>query len=217
MISGDYPEFFKRLFGADPEIEIVTFDLPASEFPVDVDECDSWMSTGSRHSVYDDVEWIRRFADLVRQLDRARRRYVGVCFGAQMIGHALGGVVSKAEQGWQVGLKEVEVTESAPWMNPAASSFRILHSNADQIVQAPARMRILGRSPAVDVSVMAVEDHMIGFQGHPEFTLAYASVLMEARRGNFIPTEVVDAGLASLSGQPDNELLANWIARFLRS
>jgi GMP synthase-like glutamine amidotransferase len=62
---------------------------------------------------------------------------------------------------------------------------------------------------------MAVEDHMIGFQGHPEFMLAYASVLMEARREHFIPGEVVDAGLASLSGPPDTELLASWISRFL--
>lgn len=215
-IAGDYPEFFGRFLDIDPEIEIVTFDLTASEFPSDLDECENWISTGSRHSVYDNVEWIHRFIDLVRQLDRERRKYVGVCFGAQMIGHALGGVVGR-ELGWQVGLKEVEVIEPAPWMNPAATSFRILHSNADQIIQTPARMRILGRSDPAAVSLVAVGDHMIGFQGHPEFTSAYASVLIEARRGNLIPGEVVDAGLASLSGQPDTELLASWISRFLRS
>lgn len=216
-IAGDYPEFFKRLFAANFEIEIVTFDLAASEFPDDLDECEGWIGSGSRHSVYEDVGWIHRFADLIRRLDHERRQYVGVCFGAQMIGHALGGVVQRAEQGWQVGLKEVEVKESAPWMNPAATSFRILYSNADQIVQTPARIRILGRSPSVPVSLMAVEDHMIGFQGHPEFTSGYASVLMEARRESVISGEVVDAGLASLSGAPDTELLTNWIFRFLGS
>jgi GMP synthase-like glutamine amidotransferase len=129
-IAGDYPEFFRRLFAENSEIEIVSFDLAASEFPADLDECEGWISSGSRHSVYEDVGWIHRFADLIRQLDREKRKYVGVCFGAQMIGHALGGVVQRAEQGWQVGIKEVEVEESASWMNPAATSFRILYSNA---------------------------------------------------------------------------------------
>jgi GMP synthase (glutamine-hydrolysing) len=55
---------------------------------------------------------------------------------------------------------------------------------------------------------------MIGFQGHPDFERAYASVLMEARRGQ-IPDPVVDAGLSTLGMTPDRPLLAAWIARFL--
>lgn len=217
-LAGDYPEMFRRFFAAEAEIEeVVPFDLTASEFPEDLNEFEGWISSGSRHSVYDDVGWIHQFADLIRRFDQERRRYVGICFGAQMVGHALGGVVQQAEEGWQIGLKEVEVTETTTWMIPTANSFRILYSNADQIVQTPARMRTLGHSPKVAVSVIAVEDHMIGFQGHPEFTREYASVLMEARRGTSIPGEVVDAGLASLSGEPDAELLANWISRFFRN
>jgi GMP synthase-like glutamine amidotransferase len=215
VINGDYPEFFEKLFAGFPEIEMETFDLAAGEFPGDLDRCEGWISSGSRESVYDDIPWVRQLADLVRTLDAEHRKFVGICFGAQMIGHALGGEVRRADQGWQVGIKKVNVTESTAWMDPGASSFSILHGNADQIVRTPPRMRVIGSSDTVPVSVVAVEDHMIGFQGHPEFTPAYSSVLMEGRRGTLIPDGVVDAGLASLDREPDTDLLASWILRFL--
>ena len=100
-------------------------------------------------------------------------------------------------------------------MEPAADSFRILHSNADQISALPSVARLLGRAPEVPVSVLAIDDHIVGFQGHPEFSPAYSAVLMEARRGSLISTAVVEAGLESLSEPPDTDLLASWIQRFL--
>ena len=214
-VAGDYPEFFKRFFADRPEIELVEFDLTAGTFPSDLDACDAWISTGSRHSVYEDVPWVHRFAELVRQLDRDRRKLIGICFGAQMIGHALGGLVARAGTGWQVGIKDVRIDTHEGWMVPAVDGFRILHLNGDQIVTPPTRLRVLGSSDGVPVSVIAVEDHFIGFQGHPEFDSIYTSVLMEARRGILIPDDVVDAGLNSLSYGPDTRLLSGWIASFL--
>jgi GMP synthase-like glutamine amidotransferase len=214
-IAGDYPEIFKRFFDGRPEIEFVEFDLTAGAFPSDLDACEVWITTGSRHSVYEDVPWVIRFAELVRRLDQDRRKLVGICFGAQMIGHALGGRVARADSGWQVGIKDVRISTHEDWMTPAVDGFRILHLNGDQIVTPPARLRVLGSSDGVPVSMIAVDDHFIGFQGHPEFDPLYTSVLMEARRGILIPDDVVDAGLNSLSTAPDTKLLSGWIASFM--
>ena len=214
-VAGDYPEFFARFFAEQPAIEIVTFDLTTGEFPVDLDECDAWITTGSRQSVYEDISWIVRLVEFVRRLDRERRKLVGICFGAQMIAHALGGQVARAPGGWQVGLKEVTIGAVQSWMNPPADTFRILHVNGDQILTPPDRLRVLGSSTGVPISVVAVGDHFVGFQGHPEFIPAYSAVLMEARRGVLIPDEVVDAGLSSLSDAPDTRLLSEWIATFI--
>ncbi len=214
-IAGDYPEFFAGFLAEYPAIELITFDLTVGEFPSDLDECDAWITSGSRRSVYEDVPWIARFADLVRRLDRERRKLVGVCFGAQMIGHALGGEVARAHAGWQVGVKETRLGTHEPWMVPPADSFQILHMNGDQILTPPDRIRVLGSSDGVPVSVVAVEDHFIGFQGHPEFAPAYSAVLMEARRGILIPDAIVDAGLSSLAIEPDTRLLSMWITSFM--
>ena len=215
VVAGDYLEFFARFFVDRPEIELVTFDLLAGEFPLDLDECDAWITTGSRHSVYEDVPWVVTLADLVRRLDREGRKFVGICFGAQMIGHALGGEVARAPAGWQVGIKETRVGSLQPWMVPSADTFRILHMNGDQILTPPERLRVLGSSDGVPVSVIAVGDHFVGFQGHPEFEPAYSAVLMEARRGVLIPEDVVDSGLSSLALPADTRLLCDWITRFI--
>jgi GMP synthase (glutamine-hydrolysing) len=131
-----------------------------------------------------------------------------------MIAHALGGSVGPATTGWAVGIKEVDVLTKEPWMEPAVDSFRILHSNSDQISSLPSGARLLGRAPEVPVSVLAIDDHIVGFQGHPEFPPAYSAVLMEARRGDLISTAVVEAGLKSLQEPPDTGILGSWIQRF---
>jgi GMP synthase-like glutamine amidotransferase len=211
VVGGDYPDFVRRLL---PDHDIVVYDLPAGELPQDLDACEGWITSGSRHSVYDNVGWIAQFAALVRTMHGQRRQLVGVCFGAQMIAHALGGKVGPAATGWAVGIKEVDVLSKEPWMEPAVDSFRILHSNSDQISSLPSGARLIGRAPEVPVSVLAIDDHIIGFQGHPEFSPAYSAVLIEARRGTLIPTGVVEAGLESLKVSPDTDLLASWIQRF---
>lgn len=212
VVSGDYPDFVARLL---PDEELVVYDLAAGQFPEKLGECDAWITSGSRHSVYEDVGWVLGFADLVRRLHDEERKLVGVCFGAQMIAHALGGAVGPAPHGWTVGIKTVVVTSTQPWMDPVANTFRILHSNADQIMSLPPGAKILGQAEEVPVSVMAVGDRMLGFQGHPEFSPEYSAVLMEARRGNPIPAEVVDDGLTSLVEPPDTVLLASWIRNFI--
>src|SRR5688572_14117237 len=73
-IAGDYLDMFTRMLASSPEIELKPFDLAAGQFPLDLDECEAWIVTGSRHSVYEDVAWVVQLADLVRRLDRERRK-----------------------------------------------------------------------------------------------------------------------------------------------
>ncbi len=192
FIAGDYPDFLDRFLpGQDWEI----FDLSEGQFPDSLDSCDAWITSGSRHSVYETVDWIAKFAALVSQLHQERRRLLGICFGAQMMAHALGGRVERAPEGWQVGIKEAGFTDG--------QSLRIIHSNADQItVLAPGMVR-LATSVANPNEVVAVGEHFLGLQGHPEFTADYAAKLMEARRGSLIPDDVVEAGLTSLVQSAD--------------
>jgi GMP synthase-like glutamine amidotransferase len=214
-LAGDYPQMFAGLFAGHPDIELRPYDLTAGEFPTSTAECAAWIGTGSRWSVNDDVPWIRRLEDLVAAFVGEGRRFVGVCFGHQMIGRALGGEVARSERGWGVGVKEVGVHLTEDWMTPPAPSYRVLNSHADQIVRASDGIRVLGSNEHCPISMLAVGDHVLGIQGHPEFVPGYARALMEGRRGRLIPEEVVDAGLGTLAEPVDRELLAGWIAAFL--
>ncbi|HKX75137.1 MAG TPA: type 1 glutamine amidotransferase [Acidimicrobiia bacterium] len=211
-IGGDYTDFFTRLL---PELEIKPYDLTEGVFPAEGDDLSAFIISGSRLNVVDDRPFIGQLFDFIRHLDQERRKVVGVCFGAQAIAHALGGEVDPAPGGWSVGIKHIEVVAQERWMAPPAPRFAILHSNAQQVMSLPRGGKLLGRSDAVPISMFSVGGHLLGVQGHPEFTVDYAAILMEARRGTVIPDQVVDAGLASLNDPPSTGLLSSWISHFI--
>lgn len=212
-VTGDYLDMFEELFSARPHIDLVPYDLPTGEFPASVDECEGWVTTGSRRSVYEDEPWIGDLAELVRDIARAETPYVGVCFGHQMIAQALGGKVERAEAGWGVGAKDVEVPDPPGWLG--RGRYRILNSHADQIVDPPPGAMVLGGNDHCSNSLMQVGASMVGIQGHPEFTPELCEALIRSRRGTVIPEEVAEAALASLATPPDNEALADALADFL--
>jgi GMP synthase (glutamine-hydrolysing) len=211
-VAGDYPDMFDRLFTGHA-VDVVHYDLPAGRFPERVDECEAWITTGSRRSVYEPEGWIGSLGALVRSIADARIPFVGVCFGHQMMAQALGGTVVRSERGWGVGVKEVALERTAPWMG-AADSYRIINSHADQIDVLPPGASVLGGNDHCPVSLMTIGDHMLGIQGHPEFGPEYARVLLEARRGRLIPADVADAALLTLGDPPDTKRLVDWIVAF---
>jgi GMP synthase-like glutamine amidotransferase len=212
-IAGDYPDMFEALLEGRG-IRFECFDLPADEFPPSLDQCEGWITTGSRSSVYDNEPWILRFARLTETAALERKRMVGICFGAQMIAHSLGGAVSRSPRGWGVGVKQVEIVTPEDWMVPPAPNYRVINSHADQIEVIPSGGRVLGGNDHCPISALRVGS-LLGIQGHPEFLPEYARALMEHRRGRVIPAPVVDAGLASFSQPTDDDLLAGWITSFL--
>jgi GMP synthase-like glutamine amidotransferase len=212
-ISGDYPDMFRRLFAGHPEVEIVVYDVIGGEMPAGPGECDAWITTGSRHSVNDEEQWIRHLEQFVREVAKERIPFVGVCFGHQLIAKALGGTVVKSDRGWGVGAKKVEVKDSIG----LGTSYRILNSHQDQIDSLPPGAEILGWNEHCPVSMIGVGENMVGIQGHPEFDPAYSEALMESRRGTLIPEATVDDGLASLDGSTDGDLLVDWILRRVSS
>ena len=54
-----YPVMFADLLGlAHRDFEFATVSVVRGEIPSSVDECDGWLITGSRHGVYDKLEWM---------------------------------------------------------------------------------------------------------------------------------------------------------------
>jgi GMP synthase-like glutamine amidotransferase len=83
---GDYPEMFGGLFTAeDPSIRITTYDVQRM-LPTTLD-CDAYLITGCKLSVYDDLPWIRELAEFVAQAIDGKKKILGICFGHQLIAH----------------------------------------------------------------------------------------------------------------------------------
>lgn len=214
-IAGGYRDMFEKLLAPHmPGARYTWFDVAHGELPGSPDACDVYICTGSRYSVYEEREWIAALKEYVRQLHAARRRFVGVCFGHQMLAQALGGEVTPASQGWGVGIHEMRITHSEPWMQPPQQDCKLQYMHADQVQRLPADSVVLAAAPHCPVAMFRVGQTMLGIEGHPEFPAPYVEALVTSRRER-IGEARAQAALASLATAADDDVVARWIANFL--
>lgn len=77
-----------------------------------LDDVDAVLITGSRHTAYEDDPWILKLVEYARQaIDTGRIKVVGVCFGHQIIGRAMGARLGRSDKGWEVAVTEVDLTD----------------------------------------------------------------------------------------------------------
>lgn len=210
-IAGDYRDMFSALL---PGLQFEYFDVCNGQFPVSADACDGYLCTGSRFSVYDQEAWILELKTFVREINRGGQKFVGVCFGHQMLGEALGGKVEKAVSGWNVGVHPFDIRQQESWMEPFQTPLQLLMLCQDQVVQLPENSTVLAATPTCPIGIFQVGPNMLGIQAHPEFPKEYARRLMESRRERIGAVKVA-AALESLGQPVDGELLARWIMAFL--
>lgn len=208
-IAGDYDAMFRAWLPGDWRV----YDVGAGELPADVLECAAYVTTGSRASVYDDEPWIHRFALCVRDIHLAGVPFLGVCFGHQMMAHALGGRVDRCTRGWGAGVHRFQVDLPEPWMQPPLSSFAVIMSCRDQVEQLPAGAVVLAGNAHCPVGMFRVGS-MLGVQGHPEFPPTYAEALIRDRVAT-IGEQRAAAALESLDERTDSDELACWARAFL--
>src|SRR5215204_6418364 len=131
-VAGGYQQMFERWLSPQvPGLRFTRFDVQAGETPADAQTCDTWITTGSRASVYDDAEWIRAAETFVRKVADSDRPFVGICFGHQLLARTLGADVKPAAGGWGVGVLPMRVLRRENWMTPVRSTVRMQYMHAD--------------------------------------------------------------------------------------
>jgi GMP synthase-like glutamine amidotransferase len=207
--------FIALLGQVDPNLEFRVYDVEQGEYPADIDEVDAYLITGSKSSVYDDKPWIATLMEFVRELDRRRKKLVGICFGHQLVAQALGGKTDKSPKGWGVGLHTHRFNTVPEWHDDEDLDFDILVSHQDQVVSNATGARVLAGSEFCENAVCQIGNHILTFQGHPEFVPEYSREIMEFRR-EMIGEQTYADGVASLAVNPQRERVARWIVNFLR-
>ena len=216
---GDYPDMFRALIrdAADAlgiKVDVSIWNVEAGEYPGSIDACDAWLITGSRKSVYDDEAWIQDLGAWVKKLHERKRKLIGICFGHQMVAHFLGGQSAAAESGWCVGVQDYRVVSSAEFMLPAQGTYRLIASHKDQVKSLPPGAELLASSDTCPHAMFQLGEHMLCFQGHPEFQPAYSADLTELRR-ELLGPEKSEAAIKSLQNAPDRQLAGIWILNFI--
>ena len=211
-IQGDYSDMFRAWL---PHFEMEDIDVCRGIFPEDVDQYDIYLATGSRFSVYDDLEWIYRLKRFIRDIQKAGKTYIGVCFGHQILADALGGKVEKAKIGWSIGVQTFHVHQEKPWMLPPQNPMNLLMMCQDQVMELPSGGELLAGTKTCPVGIFQVGDRMLGIQAHPEFSRTYDQALMEARVEK-MGIDTVKAGIKSLELPIHSFEMREWVTQFVQ-
>lgn len=169
----------------------------------------AYLITGSKHDAFSELDWIQALRDWVVKAYELRLSVVGICFGHQLIAHALGGKTDRA-QGWGLGRMPADALIDLPF-----ASADLLVSHQDQVLALPPKAQRLLASdfcPNYGFKVGC----MIGIQGHPEFKPEYSRALAEERRER-IGCSAVDSALATLDLPLNADAVIDWLATHLEN
>ncbi|KAA8652454.1 hypothetical protein EYZ11_005080 [Aspergillus tanneri] len=156
----------------DPEsgLDITGWDVvTAQEYPK-LEDVDALLLTGSKHNAFDNYPWIVKLVEYTRNaIESSRIKILGICFGHQIIGRALGAKIGRSDIGWEVAVCDVDLTEKGKELF-GREKLRIQQMHQDFVFDYPSNVISLGTSPRCAMQGMYLPGRFITVQGHPEFT-----------------------------------------------
>lgn len=121
--------------------------------------------SGSPYSVRDEESPRVDFS-----LFRGKVPLLGVCYGAQLLAHTLGGEV-KASKHREYGRAMLTHQSHSPLLDSISATSQVWMSHGDTIVSVPESFEIIGETDSVKVAAFHIEgEPTYGIQFHPEVT-----------------------------------------------
>ncbi|KAI9879121.1 MAG: hypothetical protein M1830_009508 [Pleopsidium flavum] len=182
----------------------------------DLEDVDAILITGSRHSAFDNSPWIIRLVEFVAKvLAQPRVRVIGVCFGHQIVGRAMGVKVARSDIGWEASVCGVDL--SAKGKELFKQDKLSLHQmHRDIVYHYPQGVEELGSSPRCKVQGMYIPGKVLTVQGHPEFSEEIVKELLETRHEQGIfDDKVYEEAMSRVGKQQDGVVVAKAFLRFL--
>ena len=141
--------------------------------------------TGSGAMVTDRHDWSERTADWLRDGLDAGLPVFGICYGHQLIAHALGGEVGDNPTGREMGTVPVELHPEAAQdilFATLPTRFAAQVTHLQTVLRPPADAAVLARSEQDACQAFRWRDHAWGVQFHPEFSATHMRGYVHARR-----------------------------------
>jgi len=132
----------------------------------------------------------------------------GICFGHQLLGQALGGLVTKNPLGREIGTVELQLLPPGDDALLGASGYLVNMTHVDSVVRLPLGARVLARTAQDEIAAVYFGERTWGVQFHPEMDAEIVKHYLMARRG-VMHNEGLDADKALLAARdtPDSRAL----------
>jgi GMP synthase (glutamine-hydrolysing) len=181
---GDFEAWITRGMGLElAQVEIADVaagaELPPASRPAGV------VVTGSSAMVSEREPWSERTAAWLAQAVAAGTPVLGICYGHQLLAHALGGRVGRNPRGREIGTVSLRLAAEARQdaLLGALPPATIAHTtHVESVLELPAGVRPLAESELDPHQAFAAGPRAWGVQFHPEFDADVMRGYLEGRR-----------------------------------
>ena len=167
---GDFEAWFAEGMGVSDLLQIDVFRQKA--LPV-ADKLTGIVVTGSAFMVSHREDWSERAAAWLKRAVQRGIPVLGVCYGHQLLAHALGGKVGPNPAGRQIGTVTAQLemcSQDDPLLGHLPRSFAVQASHSEAVLELPPGAERLAASPLDDNFVIRFAENAWGVQFHPEFS-----------------------------------------------
>lgn len=167
---GDFPHWFRLAAGLHSS-QIRVIDVMAGESLPLPQAVAGVIITGSGAMVTERAAWSERTAEWIRDAVDGELPLFGVCYGHQLMAHALGGHVDYLPGGREIGTQVIERTAAplAQWMGALPTSFHAHTTHEQSVITAPDGATVLAQSARDPHQILSYGSRAVSTQFHPEF------------------------------------------------
>ncbi|MGY1458025.1 glutamine amidotransferase [Luteimonas sp. A534] len=169
---GRFPHWIRTAAGLSRgEVEVV--DVQSGEALPSHRGYAGVLVTGSGAMVSDREPWSERSADWLRDTVHGGAAVFGICYGHQLLAHALGGEVGDNPRGLEMGTVALDLSAHAaedPLFSGLPERFQAQATHVQSVLRSPDGAVALASSAMDDCHAFRWGDAAWGVQFHPEFS-----------------------------------------------
>lgn len=171
--------------------------------------------TGSPAHLRQNEEWMKWTMAALTELDRRGVPIFGICFGHQLLGQALGGVVDANPKGREVGTFSLDFRAQDELMDGLSAEPHIVMTHLDSVIELPPRARVIASTAGDENAAIRFSERTWGVQFHPEMDAEVVGYYLAERREAIVAEGIdVDQVLAARRDSLYGRQLLQKFARF---
>ncbi|MBN2550248.1 MAG: glutamine amidotransferase [Anaerolineales bacterium] len=186
--KGDFEDWIIDGMGI-PRDQALIVDVQNGETLPDPVELSGTVITGSHDMFSERLPWSERTAAWLKGAVETGLPVLGICYGHQLLAHAMGGEVQFNPHGLEVGTVEVSLTENGladPLLGDLGNPLILQVSHAQSVTRLPVGARLLASSAMDPHQAFSIGQRAWGVQFHPEFDAEAVKTYIEIDRSEIL-------------------------------